>query len=415
MLRLGRRSTFLAAATCSSIVCRAEDYHAVSTCTEKEALVSLISGTAHQSLSTEVSKLINIPLAPTSISRFADGEVSIQFLSNVRGHDCFIIQSCASPVNDNIMELLLSISCARRSGARRVIAVIPYFGYKHHRRSSQISTKHQSRFLASGAMDFAKMLQEMGVDKVISVDLQRPGSGAEACFFDTQVPLESVMTMDLMVNHFVEKIPLNAKKLVIVSPNAECFRKARKFQRMINDKLASLSFSSSSSSSSSPANGEVDIKFVAFLPSGTGSGPNNTKSLDLVGSGADLKGADVIIVDDMIDTAGTLSDISRFLEDQGAANVYVSASHGLFTKSAVELIENSSIVRKVVVTNTLPPTLQLQSKSTSKKIDVLSIAPLLAKIVLAEHHRFGSGDHHQLNLTLTEDDQNEEYESESTE
>lgn len=408
MLRLGRRGTLLAAAACSSIF--GHDRPAVmASCTEKDkdSLVSLVSGTANESLSIEVSKLTNIPLAPTAISRFADGEVSIQFLSNVRGHDCFIVQSCASPVNDSIMELLLSISCARRSGARRVIAVIPYFGYKHHRRSSQISTKHQSRFLASGAMDFARMLQEMGVDKVISVDLQRPGSGAEACFFDTHVPLESVMTMDLMVNHFAEKIPLNKKKLVIVTPNAECFRKARKFQRMIYNKLSSSSGE------------EVDIKFVAFLTSGTGSGPNNTKSLDLVGSAVDLEGADVIVVDDMIDTAGTLLDISKILEEQGAANVYVSASHGLFTKSAVDLIENSSIVRKVVVTNTLPPTNRVQqSKLTSKKIDVLSIAPLLAKIVLAEHHRFGGGDNHQLNLKLTEDDQNEEneeYESESTE
>jgi ribose-phosphate pyrophosphokinase len=339
--------------------------------------MSLISGTAHEGLSTELSKIVGMPLHQTTIKRFADGEVSIQFNENVRGHDVFIVQSCASPVNDNIMELLLSISCARRSGARRVIAVIPYFGYKHHRRSSQISTKHQSRFLASGAMDFAKMLQEMGVDKVISVDLQRPGQGHEACFFDTSVPLESVMTMDLMVKHFVDKIPLNKNKLVIMSPNAECFRKARKFQRTIADKL-----------------GEgAEVKLAALIPiNHTGSGPASNdanNSLELVGSGVDLKGADVVIVDDMIDTAGTLSSISKYLQDHGAANVYVSASHGLFTKSAVELISASPILRKVVVTNTLP--LSTLAKAKQSKIDVVTIAPLLAKILVAEYGREGGG------------------------
>lgn len=389
-----KRGPFLAAAACSSLLAqRATPQRAQCSPNDEKISMSLISGTAHESLAKEVSKLINVPISATTISRFADGEVSIQFLSNVRGHDVFIMQSCATPVNDNIMELLLSISCARRSGARRVIAVIPYFGYKHHRRSSQISTKHQSRFLASGAMDFAKMLQEMGVDKVISVDLQRPGQGHEACFFDTNVPLESVMTMDLMVRHFVEKIPLNTKKLVVVSPNAECFRKARKFQRMIADKLSS-----------------TDVKFVAFLPGDSGSGPSNTKNLDLVGSGADLKGADVVIVDDMIDTAGTLSDISKFLEVQGAANVYVSASHGLFTKSALDLIENSSIVRKVVVTNTLPPSIQ-DSQPKGSKIDVVTIAPLLAKIVIAEHHRFGGDHRSELDFGALQDDDHNEYES----
>jgi len=120
-------------------------------------------------LTDEISSLINVPITNATLSRYSDGETAIQIDQNIRGCDVFIVQPCAAPVNDSIMELLLTVSCARRSGARRIIAVVPYFGYKHHRRGSQISSKHHSRFLSSGAMDFATMLQEMGVDRVIAV------------------------------------------------------------------------------------------------------------------------------------------------------------------------------------------------------------------------------------------------------
>jgi ribose-phosphate pyrophosphokinase len=132
----------------------------------------LISGSAHPELAKEISAIIGVPLADADIKRFSDGEVYVQINHNLRGKDVFVIQPCAAPVNDSIMELLLTVSCVRRSSARRVIAVIPYFGYKHHRRGAPISTKHNSRFLFSSSMAFAKMLQEMGVDRVIAVDLQ---------------------------------------------------------------------------------------------------------------------------------------------------------------------------------------------------------------------------------------------------
>lgn len=128
-----------------------------------------LGGTAHKTLAEEISTLLKVPLMNASLSRFSDGETSVKLEKNIRGCDVFIIQSCAAPVNDSIMELLLTVSCARRAGAKKITAVIPYFGYKHHRRGSSISSKHNSRFLSSGAMDFAKMLQEMGVDRVISI------------------------------------------------------------------------------------------------------------------------------------------------------------------------------------------------------------------------------------------------------
>jgi len=243
--------------------------------------LTLVAGSGSTDLAREISERIGVPLSDTVMKRFLDGEVSVQFNQHIRGRDVFIIQSCAAPVNDSIMELLLTISCARRAGAKRVIAVIPYFGYKHHRRGQQLSTKHQSRFLSSGAMDFSKMLQQMGVDRVLSVDLQRPGQGQEACFFDTSVPLEVLMTMDLTVKHFANNIDLQ-EPIVIVTPNAECFKKARKFQLGLQKEKP-----------------DADIQLGAFFSSESSSGPVDTSMLELVGSSNKenlFKGADVVIV-----------------------------------------------------------------------------------------------------------------------
>ena len=134
--------------------------------------MALITGSAHKELAQEISAITGVPLTTCKMGRFSDGEVNIEIQGSLHGKTVFIIQPCASPVNDSIMELLLAVSCANRAAATRVIAVIPYFGYKHHRRGAPVSSTSHSRFLSSSAMDFARMLQEMGVDHVITVDLQ---------------------------------------------------------------------------------------------------------------------------------------------------------------------------------------------------------------------------------------------------
>ena len=224
----------------------------------------LITGSAHKELSQEISNLIKVPIADATLARFADGEVSLQINENIRGKDVVVIQPCAAPVNDSIMELLLTVSCARRAGARRIVAVIPYFGYKHHRRGSAISTKHHSRFLSSGAMDFAKMLQEMGVDRVIAVDLQRPGQGHEACFFDNGVPLETIVTTDMFVKYFINDGPPLQEPILVVTPNAECVKKARVFQRGLQKHFKS------------------EVKVTTFFAEDTGSGAPDATKLDLM-------------------------------------------------------------------------------------------------------------------------------------
>ncbi len=222
--------------------------------------LTLLSGSAHRQLAESIAHEIKIPLCKATLSRFADGEVSVQILDNVRGQDVFIIQPCAAPVNDSIMELLLTVSCARRSGARRVVAVIPYFGYKHHRRGNAISTKHNSRFLWSGAGDFALMLQELGVDHIIAVDMQRPGQGSEACFFDNQVPVETIVTTDLFIDNLLNKQKLSGP-LTIVAPNAECYKKAKKFQGELQKKL------------------KAPVQLLPFFSMDTGSGPPDLNEL----------------------------------------------------------------------------------------------------------------------------------------
>lgn len=150
----------------------------------------------------------------------------------------FIVQTCAAPVNDNIMELLLAITAAKRAGAARVTAVIPYFGYKYHKRGLPISTSYQSRFLWSAAGDLAKMLMAMGVDSVLSVDLQRPGQGHEASICDNTVPTETLSSNDVLVDYIVNNIALG-KRVVVVAANSNCAKKARRFQLSLQRKLAS--------------------------------------------------------------------------------------------------------------------------------------------------------------------------------
>lgn len=222
--------------------------------------LKLISGSSNPRLAESIAKAIDVPLCPATISRFSDGEVSIQINENIRGKDVFIIQSCAAPVNDSIMELLLTISCARRASARRIVAVIPYFGYKHHRRSSNISFKHNSRFMTSGAADFAMMLQELGVDRVIAIDLQRPGQGLEACFFDNSIPVETILTTDGFVNYLINTQQLQ-EPVTVIAPNAEVYKKAQNFKQELEKSLKS------------------NVELIPYFSVETGSGPSDVEQL----------------------------------------------------------------------------------------------------------------------------------------
>lgn len=261
------------------------------------------------------------------------------------------------------MELLLLISCAKRCGAKRVTAVIPYFGYKYHRRGEPISTKNQSRFLWSAAGDFANMLKTMGVDRIISVDFHRPGQGQETCFFDTTIPVETVSSNDLCISYIKNNIPL-ADNVTIVAASPDFIKKARRFQLGLKNLTDSNDL-------------RKNIGLAAFLRQIDTSEVRTSRKISrLLG---DVKGSDVIIIDDVVDTGGTLSNICHRLKIEGAKNIYICASHGMFTENSMNIIKLAP-VEKVIVTNSLP-----LPENCSNKIVQVSMADVLANIIETEH------------------------------
>lgn len=321
--------------------------------------ISIISGTANRPLSEKIAQCLGRDLSDVEMKRFADGEISILINESMRGKDVFILQTCASPVNDSVMELLLSVAAAKRSGATSVTAVIPYFGYKLNRRGLPISTTHHSRFLWSAASDLAKMLLVMGVDKVISVDLQRPGQGHEACFFHQSLPAETITTHDLFTEHFHNTLSRDTP-IVIVSPNTELVKKAKKFQ----SKLSNL-------------RPTQEIDCAAFLRSDSDLSYLKGAPLELQG---DVRGKDVVLIEDYIDSAVHISILCNRLLKEGANRVYVAASHGYFDDKSINLI-NLSPITQMIISDSIPLP---ENSENSKKIVQLSIAPLIAKIIQSD-------------------------------
>jgi ribose-phosphate pyrophosphokinase len=341
--------------------------------------MAIISGSSNRKLAEDIVSNLGTKLTEMDVFRFSDGEVNCNIKESVRGKDVFIIQTCAVPVNDNIMELLLSVTAARRAGANRVIAVVPYFGYKYHQRGIPLSTLYSSRFLWSASADLAKMLQTVGIDGVLSVDLQRPGQGHEACFFDSDIPVETVSATDLFVNYF-KKTNLQ-EPIVIVSPNGENIKRARKFHKKL--KIAT----------------KLDnIQYATSIHDNI-----NLHNSEILGN---ITGADVIIVADVVDSAVGITGLSGKLSKNGARRIFLCAPHGLFTKNAMALIELSPIT-KVITTDSI----NLKT-DYSKKIEQLSIAPLLSNIIETElkslmfEREFDSND----NLKIVVKDKNPEEE-----
>lgn len=330
------------------------------------ANVAILSGSSSTIIANSVATYLGTKVAEAEIEKFSDGEISCKINESIRGKDVFIIQTCASPVDDNIMELLLTITAARRSGAKKVVAVVPYFGYRHHRRGLPISTTYSSRFLWSASGDLAKMLQVVGVDGIISVDLQRPGQGHEACFFDSSVPVETISTNNLFVEYF-KKFNIS-EPVVIISPNPECVKKAKKFQEKL--KVAA----------------NIDrIDYGVFLREidNATSDSVNTANLDLLG---DVNGATVIIVDDVVDTNYPIKPLCDLLTKQGAKRIIICASHGLFTEESCQIIEESPL-EKVVVSDSIElplPSASSSSLSITSKIAQVSTVALISGIIDAE-------------------------------
>ncbi|RLN51915.1 hypothetical protein BBJ28_00002205 [Nothophytophthora sp. Chile5] len=310
--------------------------------------LKIFSGNANHELAANVAKLVGVQLGKITVERFADGEVNIMVHENVRGKDVYIVQPTCVPVNENLMELLLMVSTMRRSSARRITAVIPYYGYARQDR------KMAARVPISAA-DVARLLEAMGVDRVIAVDLH---CGQIQGFFGPQVPVDNLDGGLVGVSYFGHHELVNP---VVVSPDAGGVARAKKFREWLVGKYGLPNTGLAMIIKQRIKAGEID-------------------RMDLVGQ---VEGSDCIIVDDMIDTAGTLCKAAQHLADHGARNVYAFASHGLFNGPASERIKKSAL-KEVVVVNTTPLPKNCEGND---KIVQLDIAPLVAQAIQNIHSK----------------------------
>lgn len=308
--------------------------------------LKLFSGNGNLALSLEICRYLGINLGKATVGRFADGEANIVIHENVRGKDCYIIQPTCPPVNDNIMELLLMISTLRRASARRITVVIPYYGYARQDR------KMQARVPISAA-DVARLIESMGVDRVIAVDLH---CGQIQGFFGPRVPVDNLDGGIVGLDYFGSKDLHNP---VVVSPDAGGVYRAKKFKEGLMHKYDMQ-----------------DIGLAMIVKQRARAG--KVDRMDLVG---DVKNCDCILVDDMIDTAGTLCKAADVLIENGARRVFAFASHGLLSGPGNDRLANSKM-EEIVILNTIPTSPQ---REANEKLTMLSVAPLLAQAIFNVH------------------------------
>ncbi len=295
----------------------------------------ILSGTANPPLAQEIAEHLGIPLADLTVRRFADGEIFVRINQNARGRDVFIIQPTPPPA-DSIMELLLLIDAAKRASAARVTAIMPYYGYARQDR------KDQPR-VAIGAKLVANLIEAAGADKVLGMDFHTHQLQG---FYD--VPVDHLYAAPVLTRYFRG---LGLKDPVVVAPDVGAAKMARGFARRLDASFAIID-------KRRPAHNEAEV-------------------LQVVG---EVDGRPCIIVDDMIDTAGTLVSVVDALGERGAQEIYAAATHALLSGPAVERLQGSAL-REVVVTNTL----LVPEHKRFEKLRVLSIAELLARAIAYTH------------------------------
>ncbi len=295
----------------------------------------LLSGTANRALADEIARHIGVELCKVTLSRFADGEIFVRIDENIRGDDVFIVQP-TSPPAENILELLLLIDAAKRASAARVTVVMPYYGYSRQDR------KDQPR-VAIGAKLLANMIMAAGAHRVLGIDFHQHQLQG---FFD--IPVDHLYAMPVFTAHYRRK---QLRDIVIVAPDVGSAKMARGFAKRLNASLAI-----------------IDKRRPAA---------NVAEVVNVVG---EVEGKDCILADDMIDTAGTVSEASRALKELGAHSVYVCATHALLSGPARERLMNAPI-EEVAVTDTiaLPPERRFE------KLAILSVGELLSKAIRFTH------------------------------
>ncbi len=295
----------------------------------------IFSGTAHPEFAKEITKYLDVPLSNAKVSRFSDGEINIQIAESVRGRDVFIVQPTGSPANDNLMELLIMTDALRRSSANTITAVIPYFGYARQDRKAAPRVPITAKLVAN-------LIEKAGITRVITIDLH---AGQIQGFFD--IPVDNLYGAIIFMDYVKSK---NLKNPVIASPDIGGVARARYFASRLG----------------------MDMVIVDKRREKA----NESEVMNIIG---DVEGKDVILVDDMIDTAGTIVKAAKALKERGANYVMACCTHPVLSGPAFERIETGEL-DELAVSNSLP------LKKSTHKIKVLSVAPLFAEVIRRVYH-----------------------------
>jgi ribose-phosphate pyrophosphokinase len=299
--------------------------------------MEIITGNANPQLAQEICKYLKMPLGDTIVTTFSEGEIRVKVNDNVRGKDVFIVQPTCPPVNNNLMELLILIDALKRASAKRITAVLPYFGYARQDRKDQPRVPITAKLVAN-------LITTAGADRILTVDLH---AGQIQGFFD--IPMDHLYAVNVFFNHIKE---IKLKNIVIVSPDVGGIKMARAYAKKFEAPLAI-----------------VDKRRIT---------EEDTEAMNILG---DIKGKNVIIVDDLVATASSLIEAAAALKKQGGKEIYAAITHPVLSGPAIKRINDSSI-KKLFVTNTIP----VEDGKRHKKIEVLSIAPLLAEAIKRIHN-----------------------------
>ena len=298
---------------------------------------AIFTGNSNPALAKEIVRYLKMPPGKASVTTFSEGEISVKIDENARGKDVFIVQSTCPPPNKNLMELLILIDALKRASAKRITAVLPYFGYARQDRKDQPRVPITAKLVAN-------LLTTAGADRILTVDLH---AGQIQGFFD--IPMDHLYAVTTFVNYFTK---LKIKDLVVVSPDVGGIKMARAYAKRLKSPLAI-----------------VDKRRVSG---------EATEVMNILG---EVKGRNAIIIDDIVATAGSIVEAAGALKKAGAKDIYAAITHPVLSGPAIKRIDASSI-KRMFVTNTIP----LHDGKKHKKIKVLSIAPLLAEAIKRIHN-----------------------------
>ncbi len=301
----------------------------------------ILTGTSNPGLAQKICDKLERPIGAIDLRRFSDGENFVEIKENVRGRAVYLIQSTCAPVNDSLMELLVMIDALKRASAKEINLVMPYYGYSRQDRKVAPRTPISAKLTAD-------LLTVAGATRVVSVDLH---AGQIQGFFN--IPFDNLYSLPVIAKYFEDTGIVKGEDVVVISPDAGGVERARALAKRFNSTVAI-----------------IDKRRI---------GPNVAKAMNIIG---DVTGKTAIIIDDMIDTAGTLTEAANAVLDHGAKRVFAAATHGVLSGPAVERINNSRI-EKVILTDTIPLS---EAAKKSTRIEQLTVAPLLAEAIHRIHN-----------------------------